>query len=370
MDAGKEGTKDDGVARRWFPEDELATSADARDATNASNRRLAWMVNVVADLYTMRTQEVETGIESTLQALNLLNNLDSHGADLAKELELIEPEINKLKAEEEQLNELMAKQKEEVNQLQSTATDLERTWNTKAAQADILRDELNATVSQGVPIMKEGETKLENLDKALIKGATAIKKPSVGLKKAFSAVCILMSVKPGKSKDVLQGYWSATCGKQVLGDAKITRKILNIPKDRLKDDVADKINEVLNDDDCNPPEKLHEECPAAVIFLQFVAALMKYRDMQIKVVGPSRDRLSAAESEADAAQQVYDAEAAKKNAADTALSKTIERLRQLREDNTRLGARLKDGRGAQERATKVLEVLGQRRAMGSESDGA
>ena len=153
------------------------------------------------------------------------------------------------------------------------------------------------------PIHKTTHTKttaLNTLKKADIDEVKNFKKPSATVVLIMSAVCVMMTVAPGKCDDPdnpgkkIVDYWAPA--KKMMNDSKFLENLKTYDKDNIKPKIIGKIRKTYSSHENFTPEKAANASKAAAGLCKWVLAMEAY-DRVAKVVAPKKAMLKKSEEE-------------------------------------------------------------------------
>jgi dynein heavy chain len=222
-------------------------------------------------------------------------------ATMQTELNALKPELIKTVGEVEILMTQIAKEKVEVVEPKTRAAkEAEAVAADGAAKAKAVKDECEGMLEKAMPILNSAIAALDTLKPADINYVKGLKNPPAAIKLVMEAVCVVLEVKPNRSKDgdnrEIVDYWKPSLG--LLNDKNFLETLKNYDKDNIPTKVIARIREKYTSNEDFTPEKAANASAAAEGLCKWVCAMDEYEKVS-RLVKPKQEALAEAQGEYD-----------------------------------------------------------------------
>merc|ERR1719506_3446596 len=215
-------------------------------------------------------------------------------ADLQKELEIMQPVLEKTKIEVSEMMVVIAKDKEDAAVVKADVMEAEKVASAKAAEAKAIADDAQKDLDEALPALEVAVQCLKRLKKEHINEVKQLGNQPAGVRLCMEAVCVMFEVKPVKIADPdnpgkkKEDYWKAAQGEVLTNADALLQKLMNYDKENIPDAVIKKIQPYIEREDFDPVaiKKASVACEA----------MCKYNTVA-KAVEPKRMLLKGAEEE-------------------------------------------------------------------------
>ncbi|XP_041978336.1 dynein axonemal heavy chain 3 [Aricia agestis] len=249
-------------------------------------------------LYTLKVDQItkariryETGLEQLEYAAGQVGVMQQNLIELQPQLVDTSDKTEKLMIKIEQDTVVVEKQKEIVGADEALA-------NEAAAAAQAIKDDCESDLAEAVPALEAALEALDTLKPADITLVKSMKNPPAGVKLVMEAVCVMKGIKGDRKTDAngktYEDYWGPS--QKMLGDMKFLESLKNYDKDNIPPAIMKKIREKYIPDREFEPSVIAKVSGACEGLCRWVRAMHVY-DRVIKVVGPKKAALAAAEAE-------------------------------------------------------------------------
>ena len=305
---------------------------------------------------------------------NGLHQLETAGASvevMQAEIIALQPELQKAKAETEEMTIVIDKEVREVIEPKKEVVAKEEAAVSKvAAEAKAMKDDCEADLAEAIPALNAAVAALDTIKKPDIDMVKGMGNPPAAVKLVLEVVCVMMQVKPDKVKDPDGGvkkvddYFGPA--KKMMGDVK---SFIDSLKGYDKDNIDPKIIKVVRDKyvpmEDFTPEKAAKASSAAEGLCRWIMAMEIY-DRVAKVVAPKKAQLAIAEGEYAEAMTGLKAKQDELALVLDKLSTMQNKLKELSDKKATLEAQYEDCNNKLERAEKLMSGLGGERARWGE----
>ncbi|KAG7311248.1 hypothetical protein JYU34_002280 [Plutella xylostella] len=297
------------------------------------------LINMFKTLLTRKRTELLSGEKRYLTGLDQLAIASTSVAALQQALEILQPKLAAGAAAVAETTAKVEKEKEGVALVEADVLKDQEAASAQAAEAQGIKDECDADLSEALPILESALAALDTLTPQDITFIKTMKSPPRGIRLVMEAICILKDVKPDKLPNpsgvgTIEDYWGPS--KKILNDIKFLESLQNYDKDNIPPAIMKKLQATVMQDEGFVPEKIRTVSVAAEGMCKWVIAMTKY-DKVAKIVAPKKQRLAAA-------QAVYD----------KAMAALAVKQEQLKEVQQKL-AKLEDALAEQSRQQKLLD---------------
>lgn len=195
--------------------------------------------------------------------------------DISKESILVEDQRQKVKAEEEIVNE-------------------------KADASKALSDECRADLAEAIPALEAALSALDTLRPSDVSIVKAMLNPPAGVKLVMEGICIMRDIKPERINDPnnpgkkILDYWGPS--KKLLGDMGFLTYLKEYDKDNIPLATMAKIRKDFITNTEFDPAKISRASSAAEGLCKWILAMESY-DRVAKIVAPKKIKLAQAESD-------------------------------------------------------------------------
>ena len=149
-----------------------------------------------------------------------------------------------------------------------------------------------------MPILNSAIAALDTLKPADINYVKGLKNPPAAIKLVMEAVCVVLEVKPNRSKDgdnrEIVDYWKQSLG--LLNDKNFLETLKNYDKDNIPTKVIARIREKYTSNEDFTPEKAANASAAAEGLCKWVCAMDEYEKVS-RLVKPKQEALAEAQGE-------------------------------------------------------------------------
>ena len=222
-------------------------------------------------------------------------------------VEVMEAELIELQpvlvVKTKEVNELMAQIKIDTKEADAQKVIVsadEEVASKQAAAADKLKQECERDLAEALPALEAALAALNTLKKADIDEVKGMKMPPAGVVLVMRGLVTLFDIKcirvddPDKPGKKIYQWWE-TGKKEFLVDPKFLQRLYDFDKDGQQDEVIEKMQEIINDEDFQPANVARASKAAKGLSL-WCSAMCKYHAVS-RVVGPKREQLEASTKE-------------------------------------------------------------------------
>ena len=161
------------------------------------------------------------------------------------ELTDLQPVLERARRETDQLMVTITKKKKAADVQKAAVAKEEAVCAGHVKQSEALKAECEEALAEALPALDSAVKALKTLSKSDIVEVKSMKKPPGGVKLTMEAVCMLMGVKPKRvpnpsGRGRIDDYWEPA-QKQLLGDSKFLKKLMNYDKNNIPKEYMDKI---------------------------------------------------------------------------------------------------------------------------------
>ncbi|KAF4658988.1 hypothetical protein FOL47_007767, partial [Perkinsus chesapeaki] len=236
--------------------------------------------------------------------LEKLADTASQVATMQKELEDLQPNLEKAAKETSEMMILVEKQQGEAAEKQKLVDAEAAAANEQARAAEEIAADCQKDLAAAMPALEAAVDALSKLSKGDITEVKAMKTPPGGVVLVAQALCYFFGVKPNKvpapdGKGKVDDFWEPA-KKELLGDPRLLDRLINFDKDNISEEAMKKVKP-LYDDPNFEPEVIKKASIAAMGICKWARAMVVY-DKVAKEVGPKRAALAQAEGKAAAAK--------------------------------------------------------------------
>ncbi|KXZ49087.1 hypothetical protein GPECTOR_23g2 [Gonium pectorale] len=320
------------------------------------------LITCFTTLLSQKRSEVLAGKKRYEVGLDKLQFTAGQVSIMQDELTALKPVLIKTVEETERLMATVSKEKTEVVEPKKAIVDIDvKKAETAAAAANAIKLECEDALADAIPILEAAISALDTIKPADIKLVQSFKNPPSTIKLVMEAVCVLLDIKPQRTKDpsgsgkMIDDYWGSA--QKLLADPMFVKILKEYDKDAVPPRIIDRIRREFTSNPEFTPGNAAKASSAAEGLCKWVCAMDQY-DKVAKVVAPKRAALAVAEAEYN---RVMDALKAKQ--AD--LAEVMQRLaaleRQLEKsmaEKARLEAETELCTAKLERAEKLISGLG------------
>lgn len=240
---------------------------------------------------TMQRDRYTTGLEKLEFAAGQVSVMQKKLQDLQPQLKVTSDETEKIMVKIERDTAEAEKKKEVVGADEAQA-------NESAATSQAIRDDCEGDLAEAVPALEAALSALDTLKPADITVVKSMKNPPSAIKLVLEAVCVLKGLKADRKPDasgrMIDDYWAAS--QKMLGDMKFLESLKTFDKDNIPSAIMKKIREIYISDRDFVPEKIKAVSTACEGLCRWIRAMDVY-DRVIKIVGPKKIALAAAEQD-------------------------------------------------------------------------
>ncbi|XP_021171969.2 dynein heavy chain 12, axonemal [Fundulus heteroclitus] len=258
-------------------------------------------LELIATFYQLLTQQRNMVMKAKQRYTNGLDKLafaESQVAEMKKELEDLQPKLEKATIENTEMIKIIQEESVEVEAKSKVVRVDEEAATIKANEAQALKNECESELAEAVPALEAAVAALDTLKPADVTIVKSMKNPPSGVKLVMAGVCVMKDLKPdkiadpaGTGKKVLD-YWGPS--KKLLGDLNFLRDLKEYDKDNIPVPVMQKIrSEYMTNPDFDP-SKVAKASSAAEGLCKWIKAIEVY-DRVAKVVAPKKQSLAEAE---------------------------------------------------------------------------
>lgn len=289
-------------------------------------------------------------------------------AGMQEELEALKPELVKKSEEVEKRKGEIQKEKEEVVEpKKAQVKEEEQEAQAQADESKEIRDACDQQLQEAMPAYEEAMNALNTLNTSDINYIRTLTNPPAIIKTIMKAVCVLLDIKPERSRDengrLTEDYWRPSL--QLLADRNLINTLQNYDKDNIPGRIINKVrSEFINSPGFNV-EAAANASAAAKGLLKWVVALDKY-DKVAKEIAPKRENLKKAEAKYQEVQERLDQ---KRNELQEVLDKLEQMendLQQATEQKQSLEEEVDTTEVKLDRAQKLINGLGDERKRWNE----
>ena len=214
------------------------------------------------------------------------------------ELEELQPQLIQTAKETAEMMLVVEKETADAQVIRENVAKEEAKASEQADAAQNMKNECEADLAEAMPILQKAIKALNTLSKNDITEVKSMKTPPAGVLITMEAVCLMMSVKPARSRDdkgkVQYDYWEPA-KKDLLGDSKFLKRLIDYDKDNIPAKIMDKVKPFVDKPEF-APDVVKKASVAAYGLCCWVRAMVSY-DRVAKVVKPKKLALRAAEEE-------------------------------------------------------------------------
>lgn len=253
------------------------------------NQRTCPQVSAGSFIRLLTTQE---GIHKQLQTrLTQNHNLYSQGVsslqftedqiiEMSNKIESIFPMIEEATKEVKDRGRTLEVVNVKVDAMRKSVQSKEKLATDLDVQAKAIQKECDEAVGSALPALYESIERIASLKPSDATAAGASKAPPAALKMVMAAVCILMDVKPPKSKGSkatpkIQEFWLPS--KKLLMDPGFLTQIQELDPDNVSDHAIDRVSTDFIKSNDFEPSQMTKLSPFAEILCRWIHALVRYR---------------------------------------------------------------------------------------------
>ena len=321
------------------------------------------LITTFIDMLKWKTDVVENAKRRYEIGLEKIETTESAVGIMQVELEELQPQLIQTAKETAEMMIVVEKETADAQIIRENVAKEEAKASEQADAAQAMKSECEADLAEAMPILQKAIKALNTLSKNDITEVKAMKTPPSGVIITMEAVCLMMSVKPARSRDdkgkVQYDYWEPA-KKDLLGDSKFLKRLIDYDKDNIPQKIMDKVSPFVLKPEFEPAV-VKKASVAAYGLCCWVRAMVSY-DRVAKVVKPKKIALRAAEDELAVVMKSLAKKQAELQAVEDkldALDRELKRMEKKKEDleeNARICVEKID------RAEKLLGGLGGEKA--------
>lgn len=327
------------------------------------------LINTFKTMLSFKRGQVEQTLRRYEVGLQKLQFTEDSVQGMQKELQDLQPVLVKTTKQTEEMMTTVQKEQTEADKIAKVVKKEEAFATEKALNAKGIKDECEADLAEAMPILEAAIVALNTLSKNDITEVKAMKSPPDGVKLVMEALCIMMNVKPIKTKDPndaskkVNDYWEPA-KKTLLSDPKLLNILIDYDKDNIDPKIVQKAQSYVENPDFDP-EKIKKASRAAYGLCCWIRAMVQY-DAVAKVVAPKRAALAEAEQELETVMTGLREKQAELNKIENRVAGLARQLEQCKERKVELENQVKDCSAKLDRAEKLISGLGGEKARWSE----
>ncbi|MEW5314022.1 MAG: hypothetical protein WDW38_005550 [Sanguina aurantia] len=246
------------------------------------------LINLYLQLLKEKREELTNAKERLLDGLSKLNQTNAMVDGMRGELALLQPILEQKAAGTAELLVRVSADQEQAERVKRTVAVEEREVKSMQTETQAIADDAKADLEEAMPALNQAVDSLKALNKNDVVEMKSFAKPPALVQMTMEAVCILKNEKPD---------WDTS--KRLLGDTNFLKSLEEFDKDNISDAVIKRLRKYTEDPNYQP-ESVAKQSKAAMSLCMWTRAMETYNRV-VKVVGPKREKLAAAESSLTAA---------------------------------------------------------------------
>merc|ERR1711871_1653835 len=202
------------------------------------------LITTFIDMLKWKTGVVETAKKRYKIGLEKIEFTEKSVAVMQVELEELQPQLIQTAKETAEMMLVVEKETADAQVIRENVAKEEAKASEQADAAQNMKNECEADLAEAMPILQKAIKALNTLSKNDIVEVKSMKSPPAGVLITMEAVCIMMGVKPVKSRDergkVQWDYWEPA-KKDLLGDSRFLQRLIDYDKDNITAKIMDKV---------------------------------------------------------------------------------------------------------------------------------
>ena len=258
------------------------------------------LITTFKTLLAFKRKETTKRRQRYLTGLDKLNASEKEVLSMQRELEELQPVLEKTRAETNEMMALVQQETGDAELIRAGVAREEQIANAAAMTAKAIETECSAELALAMPMLEAANAALDTLSTGEISELKAMRSPPKGVKLVCEALCIMKKIPPARLPDpknngnFIVDYWEPS-KRVILSDPRLLRSLVEYDKDDVAPAIVKKIRTYLAMPDFELG-KLKAVSAACHSIAQWIYAVEAY-DRVIKQIQPKREALARAQSE-------------------------------------------------------------------------